>query len=65
MIEKYGGNPYDIPMGTYFLQPYTDMHLNTELPAQNGLTSASNPMYSYIAIRNCIVCIADRMHQFY
>ena len=35
-------------MGTYFLQPYTDMHLSTELPAQNGLTNASNPMYSYI-----------------
>ena len=35
-------------MGTYFLQPYPDMHLNTELPAQNGLTNASNPMYSYI-----------------
>jgi len=32
----------------YFLQPFTDMHLNTELPAQNGLTNASNPIYSYI-----------------
>ncbi len=24
------------------------MHLSTDLPAQNGLTNASNPMYSYI-----------------
>ncbi|MEO7802022.1 MAG: ABC transporter permease, partial [Ginsengibacter sp.] len=32
----------------YQLQPYTDMHLSTELPAQNGLTNASNPTYSYI-----------------
>ena len=47
MVEKYGGNIFD-GMGTYFLQPYTDMHLNTELPAQNGLTNSSNPMYAYI-----------------
>ena len=32
----------------YLLQPYLDMHLNTELPPQNGLTDASNPTYSYI-----------------
>jgi putative ABC transport system permease protein len=32
----------------YFLQPFTNMHLSTELPAQNGLSDASNPMYSYI-----------------
>lgn len=32
----------------YQLQPYTDMHLSTGLPAQNGLTNASNPTYSYI-----------------
>src|ERR1043166_2253222 len=24
------------------------MHMNTELPAQNGLSNASNPIYSYI-----------------
>jgi len=47
MLEKYGGGP-DEQMGTYFLQPYTDMHMNTALPPQNGLTGASNPMYSYI-----------------
>ena len=34
MLKNDGGNPDDIPMGTYFLQPYLDMHLNTELPAK-------------------------------
>lgn len=47
MIEKYGGDP-GAGMGTYFLQPYTKMHMSTDLAAQNGLTNASNPMYSYI-----------------
>ncbi len=47
MIEKYGGGA-DASMGTYFLQPFTNMHMNTELPPQNGLSNASNPMYSYI-----------------
>lgn len=47
MIEQYGGGP-NAQMGTYFLQPFLNMHLNTELPPQNGLTNASNPMYSYI-----------------
>ncbi|HEY4877412.1 MAG TPA: ABC transporter permease, partial [Puia sp.] len=49
-------------MATYFLQPYLDMHLSTELPVNNndghlsksavrvsnGLTNAGNPIYSYI-----------------
>jgi putative ABC transport system permease protein len=48
MLKNDGGNPDDIPMGTYFLQPYLDMHLNTALPANNGLTNASNPVYSYL-----------------
>jgi putative ABC transport system permease protein len=48
MLKNDGGNPDDIPMGTYFLQPYLDMHLNTQLPASGGLTNASNPMYSYL-----------------
>jgi putative ABC transport system permease protein len=30
------------------LQPYAAMHMSTELPPQNGLSDASNPMYSYI-----------------
>ena len=32
----------------YLLQPLLDMHMSTELPSQNGLSDASNPMYSYI-----------------
>src|SRR6478736_5464776 len=48
MLKNDGGNPDDIPMGSYFLQPYLDMHLNTELPASDGLANASNPMYSYL-----------------
>lgn len=32
----------------YHLQPFTDMHLSKELPAQNGLVDSSNPVYSYI-----------------
>jgi putative ABC transport system permease protein len=48
MLKNDGGNPDDIPMGTYFLQPYPAMHLNTALPASDGLTNASNPMYSYL-----------------
>ena len=48
MLKNDGGNPDDIPMGAYFLQPYLDMHLNTQLPASNGLTNASSPMYSYL-----------------
>ncbi len=47
MIEKYGGGP-DVQIGTYFLQPFLKMHLSTELPPQNGLVNASNPVYSYI-----------------
>ncbi|MBS1916738.1 MAG: ABC transporter permease [Bacteroidetes bacterium] len=47
MIKRYGSGA-DATMGTYFLQPYLDMHMSTELTASNGLTNASNPMYSYI-----------------
>ena len=47
MIRIDGGSP-DVSMGTYFLQPYLDMHLNPGLPAANGLSNSSNPMYSYI-----------------
>ncbi len=49
-------------MATYFLQPYSDIHLSMELPVNdnlghlskgavrvsNGLTNAGNPIYSYI-----------------
>ena len=47
MKEKFGLDP-NLKMGSYGLQPYTDMHMSTELPAQNGLQHASNPIYSYI-----------------
>ncbi|HWB23827.1 MAG TPA: ABC transporter permease, partial [Chitinophagaceae bacterium] len=30
------------------LQPLLNMHLSTDFPARNGLTDASNPVYSYI-----------------
>ena len=44
LTKQYG------PMGNnqYHLQSFTDMHLSVELPPQNGLSDASNPMYSYI-----------------
>lgn len=32
----------------YFLQPFLDMHLSTQLNASNGLVDSSNPTYSYI-----------------
>ncbi|MFZ1798859.1 MAG: ABC transporter permease, partial [Chitinophagaceae bacterium] len=47
MAEQFGLGK-DASMGTYFLQSFTDMHLSTELPPQNGLSNASNPIYSYI-----------------
>ncbi|GAB3494899.1 ABC transporter permease [Spirosoma knui] len=44
MAEKYGfKNKVE-----YALQPYIDMHLSKELPADNGLVDSSNPMFSYI-----------------
>jgi putative ABC transport system permease protein len=45
--KKYDNGP-DAQMGTYFLQQFTDMHMNPELPAQNGLSDGSKPVYSYI-----------------
>ncbi len=48
MLKNDGGDPDVIGMGTYFLQPYLDIHLNTAMPAGNGLTNAGNPMYSYL-----------------
>jgi putative ABC transport system permease protein len=43
--EKYGSVDFD---SEYFLQPFTEMHMSTDLPATNGLSNASNPVYSYI-----------------
>jgi putative ABC transport system permease protein len=48
MLKIDGGDPNAFSMGTYFLQPYLEMHLSTELHANNGLTNASNPVYSYL-----------------
>lgn len=45
MKEQYGDI---VGSSRYMLQPFTDMHMSTELPAQNGLINASNPMYAYI-----------------
>jgi len=45
MYEKYGDI---IGSSRYMLQPFTAMHMSTELPAQNGLKNASNPIYAYI-----------------
>lgn len=45
--QKYGLGP-ESKVGSYNLQPFTNMHMSTDLPAQNGLTGASNPLYSYI-----------------
>jgi putative ABC transport system permease protein len=48
MLKQFNMNAADVSMGTYLLQPFLDMHLSTDLPAQNGLVNASNPMYTYI-----------------
>lgn len=61
IMKKHGGGK-NAKMNIYFLQPYLDMHLSTELPVNNnfghlvkkaarvsnGLTNGSNPIYSYI-----------------
>jgi putative ABC transport system permease protein len=44
IAEKYG-NHDQVRFG---LQPLSDMHLSTDFRADNGLTDASNPSYSYI-----------------
>lgn len=44
LSEKYG-----VKLSTtYGLQPFAEIHLSKDLGAENGLTGASNPMYSYI-----------------
>jgi putative ABC transport system permease protein len=47
-MKKQFGLDANLPMGTYYLQPFLDIHLSTDLPAQNGLQKGSNPIYSYI-----------------
>jgi putative ABC transport system permease protein len=47
MLAKKFGFGADAKIGsTYFLQPYLDMHLSTNLPAND--VNSSNPMYSYL-----------------
>ncbi|WP_221391959.1 ABC transporter permease [Dyadobacter sp. NIV53] len=43
-IEKFGFRD----KVQYSLQPYTDMHLSSDLPGDNGLVDHSNPKLSYI-----------------
>jgi len=47
LTAKYGPEVADWK-ADYQLQPMLDMHLNKELGANNGLSDASNPVYSYI-----------------
>lgn len=47
MMQRFGGDK-KTKLNVYFLQPFTDMHMSTDLPAQNGLQHGSNPLYSYI-----------------
>ena len=47
-LRQKFGDDVDNWKSMYLLQPFLDMHMSTELPAQNGLSDASNPMYSYI-----------------
>lgn len=44
MATQYG----EKNKAVYNLQPLLEIHLSTDLPAQNGLIDASNPMFSYI-----------------
>jgi putative ABC transport system permease protein len=47
MLAKKFGFGADAKIGsTYFLQPYLEMHLSTNLPAND--VNSSNPMYSYL-----------------
>lgn len=57
LTEQFG--PLEFSM-RYGLQSMESIHLDPELPAQNGLQDASNPMYSYIltAIAVFILLIA-------
>jgi putative ABC transport system permease protein len=47
LAAKFGNMVADWK-GEYKLQPFLDMHLSKELPADNGLSDNSKPVYSYI-----------------
>src|SRR5579862_642426 len=44
LAEKYDMKNKQV----FMLQPFVEMHLSKELPADNGLTDSSKPVYSYI-----------------
>src|SRR6185369_11752025 len=47
LTAKFGPTAADWK-ADYKMQPFLDMHLSKDLPPQNGLSDASNPVYSYI-----------------
>jgi putative ABC transport system permease protein len=47
-MKKKFGLDEKMKMGSYHLQSFEDIHMSTDLPAQNGLQNGSNPVYSYI-----------------
>ena len=49
MAEKYNVNEKT----TYFLQPFTDVHLSKELPAQNGLVGRVTGLFLYTFCHRC------------
>lgn len=53
MAKNYGFND----KVSYHLQPLLKIHLDTEYPAENGISSASNPLYSYILIGITVIIL--------
>jgi putative ABC transport system permease protein len=49
LIARYGETVAEWK-ADYKLQPFLDMHLSKDLPADNGLSDKSNPVYSYILL---------------
>ncbi|WPQ61189.1 ABC transporter permease [Chitinophaga sancti] len=47
MTAKFG-DFRDGNLGTYLLQPMTDIHMSKDFGASNGLENASDPIYAYI-----------------
>jgi putative ABC transport system permease protein len=55
MLKNDGGDPNAFSMGTYFLQPYLDMHLSPDCRAQR-FEQFKQPMYSYILSGIACLC---------
>lgn len=53
LSEEYGVNDKI----SYHLQPFTDIHLNADYPAENGVVAGSNPVYSYILLSIMVVIL--------